>query len=172
VTGRRIGRRRDQKALQMPDSAPFSVMPARLLDGAAIAASALCLVHCLALPLVALLLPVLAVWVRWPEAFHLWALAFAVPTSIAALALGVRRHRQAAPLLLAGAGLALLAAGAVADVPELAETLLTVPGALLLAGAHLRNWRSRAYGCAAGPVARAGGGQANGSSSEGGGSEK
>ncbi|QHL91982.1 MerC family mercury resistance protein [Sphingomonas changnyeongensis] len=147
-------------------------MPARLLDGAAIAASALCLVHCLALPLVALMLPMLAAWVAWPEAFHLWAFAFAVPTSLVALALGVRGHRRAAPLLAGGAGLALLAAGVAADVPEPAETLLTVAGALALARAHLVNWRSRAHGCAAGPVARTGSGQAKGSSSDGGGSEK
>lgn len=117
-----------------------------LLDGLSIGASLACLVHCLVLPLAILLLPTLAAFLALPEAFHLWALAFAVPTSIIAMALGYRRHRRHRPWQLGAAGLALLAAGALLMPSEMAETALTVAGALLLSFGHVLNWRAAPHG--------------------------
>lgn len=121
--------------------------PARAGDALAIGLSGLCLVHCLALPVLASLLPMLgawadAAWVHWAFA------AVAAPVSLWALT----RPHVAGPsrtaLTLASAGVLLLIAGAAAG--HNAETPLTVTGSFLLAAAHLLNWRRRGGGCGAG----------------------
>lgn len=110
-------------------------------DSLAIGASTLCLIHCLALPILIVAVPTLATFLALPEAFHLWAFALAVPTSLLAMAAGRRRHGQRRPVLLAAVGLALLGAGALL-VEGAAETVLTVAGGLTLAVAHALNWRA------------------------------
>lgn len=112
------------------------------LNSAAIGASTLCLIHCLVFPLLIVLLPSLAAFLAVPEAFHVWAIAFAVPTSIAALLTGYRRHRRARPTRFVVPGLLLLGAGAFAAPNEDWETVLTVIGAVLLAIGHAFNWRA------------------------------
>jgi hypothetical protein len=54
---------------------------------------------------------------------------------------GYRSHGLVHPLLLGGLGLVFLGIGALAGFRLLAETGVTVLGSLLLALAHLRNWR-------------------------------
>ena len=112
-----------------------------LLDGLAIGASFACLIHCLALPLLIMLLPALGAFLVVPEAFHVWALAFAAPVSLVALSAGYRHHRAAAPLFIALPGLAQMAIGALATSSEWMETAFTVPGVLLLAIGHALNWQ-------------------------------
>jgi hypothetical protein len=122
--------------------------PARLtslamLDGFAVAASIACMVHCLALPLALALLPVLADTLFAGETFHVAVLLVAVPTSALAL-WGATRRPGGMPCMAAGAaGLALMALGLLMPT-EGAETAATVAGSLLLAGAHVANWRARA----------------------------
>lgn len=113
----------------------------QLLDGLAIGASTLCLVHCFLLPALLVLVPTLAAFVSVPEEFHLAALAFAVPTSLIALGLGHRRHRRLQPTAIVAPGIGLLALGVLAPAESL-ETMLTAIGALLLATGHLLNWRA------------------------------
>ena len=128
----------------------------RVFDGLAIGASMLCLVHCLVLPVVIVLLPALAAFLAVPEAFHLWALAFAVPSSALALTAGYRRHHWSRPIMIVVPGIALLAFGALAAPTEAAETWLTVPGALLLAIGHALNWRAMRHAtCGVGGAASA-----------------
>ncbi|EMD83841.1 MerC domain-containing protein [Pacificimonas flava] len=112
----------------------------RLLDAVAIAASMLCLVHCLLLPALLLAVPALALYLALPESFHAAAFLFAVPTSAAALWAG-RRRAGSGPAALAAAGLCLLGIGAFAVHGEAAETGVSVIGALILAAAHILNWR-------------------------------
>lgn len=112
------------------------------LDSLAIGASGLCLVHCLVLPTVIVLLPSLAAILTFPEEFHLWALAAAVPSSLLALIAGFHRHRSYKSSIVVLPGLMLLAVGALAAPSEGAETAMTVAGALLLAIGHLANWRA------------------------------
>lgn len=112
-------------------------------DGFAVGASALCLVHCLGLPLLIAALPAIANRVNPGEGFHLAVLLFAVPTSAFALIEGWRRHRGVTPLFVGGAGLALMAAGLAFENWVAVETGVTVAGSLLLAGAHVVNWRRR-----------------------------
>jgi hypothetical protein len=119
----------------------------RLFDGVAIGASVACLVHCLLLPVLIVLLPTLAVSLAVPEEVHLWALAFAGPTSAVALVTGYCRHRRIKPATIAVPGLALLAVGALMAPTESAETMLSVAGALLLGLGHGLNWSAlRAIG--------------------------
>lgn len=118
-------------------------MLGKWFDGFAVGASALCLVHCLGLPLLIAALPAIAGGMDPGEGFHLAVLLFAVPTSAFALVEGWRRHRGVAPLFVGGAGLTLLAAGLAFEEWAAVETGVTVTGSLLLAGAHLANWRRR-----------------------------
>jgi len=115
------------------------------LDALAAGASLACLVHCLVLPLLIAALPMLGPVLDLPESFHRYALLLAVPASTVALAAGYRRHRAKSPVLPGMAGLALLALGAFAASPP-AETALSVAGSLLVAGAHLLNWRLAPHG--------------------------
>ncbi|KAB7769731.1 MerC family mercury resistance protein [Xanthomonas maliensis] len=119
--------------------------PTALLDGSAIALSSLCLLHCLALPLLASALPLLGTWSQ-AEWVHVVFATLAVPLS--GYALWSTHRRQALPLAvwtLAILGLAALVLGASEQVPPWLETRITVGGSLLLASAHLLNlrWRGR-----------------------------
>ncbi|WP_447724160.1 MerC domain-containing protein [Sphingomonas koreensis] len=119
-------------------------MMGKWFDGFAVGASALCLIHCLGLPLLIAALPAIASRINPGEGFHLAVLLFAIPTSAFALVEGWRRHRGVAPLFVGGAGLMLMAAGLGFENWVAVETGVTVAGSLLLAGAHVANWRRRA----------------------------
>ena len=121
-------------------------MRARLVswfDGLAVGASVLCLIHCLALPILIAALPALAARLDLGEGFHLAVLAFALPVSAVALGEGWWLHRGLTPLVVGAAGLVLLAAGLAFEEWVAVETGVTVAGSLLLAGAHVANWRGR-----------------------------
>ena len=116
----------------------------RIGDVAAISLSGLCLAHCRALPLVASLLPLAdataeAPWVHW--AFALTA----APISLWTLT----RRPAAGPLGLALLGVGLLFAGAAEFPSHDAETLATVAGGLIMAVAHVLNWRRIPHRCSA-----------------------
>ena len=113
------------------------------VERAAVGASALCLIHCAGLPLLLAALPTLSSLIPIPESFHVWVLAFAVPTSALALATGWRHHRRAYPLMIGAVGLALLAIGALLLLGGRWETPVTIMGSLCLASAHIANWRLR-----------------------------
>jgi hypothetical protein len=109
-------------------------------DRVAIGTSIACLLHCVGLPLIVAALPALSVVV--PESFHLWVLAVAIPLALVALWQGRARHRRRWPLIVGVAGLTLLAAGALAFDHD-SEVPATVAGSLVLALAHISNWRLR-----------------------------
>ncbi len=110
-------------------------------DGLGIVVSGTCLIHCLALPLLAAWLPAFGTLLRLPEEVHLVAVLLAVPLAGAALVPGWRHHGHPIPLLIGVLGLAALCAGLLAGSQPLVETGLTVAGAIALAGAHIGNWR-------------------------------
>jgi len=113
------------------------------VERAALSASALCLVHCLALPFLFAALPMLASVVALPGDLHIAILIFAVPSSLAALIIGQRGHHVVMPLIVGVAGLGLLSLGALLFGSTGWETPLTVAGSLTLAAAHFANWRLR-----------------------------
>jgi hypothetical protein len=119
------------------------------LDGAAMGASLLCLIHCLVLPVLIVAVPMLAAFLTLPESFHALAFAFAVPTSAVALGLGFRRHRNPLPLVVAAIGLPLLGAGAFLPISPWLEASLSTSGALLLAIGHGLNWNVATRGTGA-----------------------
>lgn len=114
-----------------------------LVERLAIAAALACLAHCAALPLVIAALPALATVMPVPETVHLAALALAVPTTLFALVSGYRLHGRALPVVAGVAGLALLALGAIAWGRTAAEAPVTIVGSLVIAAAHIGNWRWR-----------------------------
>ena len=113
------------------------------LDRTAIGASFLCVIHCAGLPLLLAALPALSRVIAIPESFHLWMLAFAIPTSVIALVAALRRHGRGETLLLGVTGLALMLAGAVIFAETPTETAMTIGGSLCLANAHIVNLRRR-----------------------------
>lgn len=129
---------------QRAESPTDDVAATRLLDRGAIALSALCLFHCLALPLVIAAAPAFAAALPDQPWVHPAILATAAPLAAIALWRGWRRHGWLRPGLLGLTGIVLLAAGVAADgtaADGTAETVLTVLGGLTLASAHLLNWR-------------------------------
>lgn len=114
------------------------------LDGLALTLSAICLVHCLALPVALTLLPTLAAGVLDHADFHKLMLVVALPASLLAFGIGCRRHRRSDVLILGGLGLSMLVFAAYAAHAwhgEL-ERYVTVAGGLVLAFAHIQNFRA------------------------------
>jgi hypothetical protein len=116
---------------------------ADLIEGIAVGATIACLIHCLVLPLLVALVPVLSSVLPIPENFHVIALALAIPATAGALFAGFRRHRLALPLIAGTIGLTLLALGAIRWGETPLEIPLTVLGSIAIAAAHLANWRFR-----------------------------
>jgi len=116
----------------------------RKLDQTAVALSGLCLVHCLLLPVLLALFPLIGFDFMGHETFHQLILIVVVPTTAAALGVGCWRHRSGLVALLGTAGVAALIVAAFAvhamGTLEL-ERGVTVAGGLLLAAAHIRNFQ-------------------------------
>jgi hypothetical protein len=113
----------------------------RFADYAGMAASSLCLLHCLAMPLLLAAFPLLGLG---EEHHHLHDLLLAGVTVPVLLALvpGFIAHRDRRPLMLGGAGLALFLLAVLVAGPRLgqgAETTLAVASSVLLLMAHRRN---------------------------------
>ena len=119
---------------------------ARALDLSAVGLSALCLAHCLALPALALTLPLLGFWAH-AEWVHVVFVSLAAPIAMLAL-IDWSNGRPASWRLavLAMLGLGLMLAGALEAPRASWERPLTVAGGLLLASAHIANWRRRHTG--------------------------
>lgn len=124
--------------------------PVRGLDAVALIFSGLCLVHCLALPVLVAILPLAASSLVADERFHQWLLLGVVPTSVVALGWGWRRHRSPLVFACGLVGMCLMSYAAFGrQLNELStdgERWLTVIGALLLAAGHLRNYQLRHRG--------------------------
>ncbi|MEJ2129681.1 MAG: MerC domain-containing protein [Woeseiaceae bacterium] len=110
------------------------------LDGAAVGLSALCLIHCLALPLVVAGLPFLAQFAEGH--LHKQMLVAVLPLSVVALGLGFRHHRNARIVATGFVGMTVLAIGATYAHDHwglAADRTFTISGALVLAVAHFYN---------------------------------
>lgn len=118
---------------------PSALRAARTLDFLAVGLSSLCLLHCLALPLIFAALPFLGVFNDNPLVHQGLAL-LAAPVSLYALARSGGWKRPVRPLL-ALTGLGLLLSAAFVPVFHDHETLMSVIGAGVLAVLHALNIR-------------------------------
>ncbi len=116
----------------------------RYFDRIAIALSAICIVHCLTVPLVVVVLPVIAISIGGNGHFHELMLWLVIPTSVAGFALGYRVHGDFRIPSFGTAGIVLLALSALWGHDrwlELLEILVTITGSVVLAVAHWLNFR-------------------------------
>ena len=122
-----------------------------VLDRFSIGFSTLCLLHCLAVPVLVSVVPVFATFALADERFHLALVALVVPTSVFALCLGCRLHKSRRILICGFAGVFVLVVAAILGgqhLGEIGETVLTVLGASVVALAHWFNFRAcRACDC-------------------------
>ncbi|MGB5591026.1 MAG: MerC domain-containing protein [Gammaproteobacteria bacterium] len=117
---------------------------AESLDAVAVGISALCVIHCLATPLLVVVFPIIGGTLFANHAFHAWLLVLVLPTSTLALYFGYRRHQQARVLWLGAIGMGILTLAAVLGpeaLTEAGERLTTSVGGIVLAIAHVLNFR-------------------------------
>jgi hypothetical protein len=115
----------------------------RFADYAGMAASALCLVHCLAMPLLLAAFPLLGLGGDHHALHDALLLGVTAPVLLA-LVPGYLKHRDPRALSLGAAGLAAFLVAVFVlgpQVGELAETVGAVASSVLLLAAHLRNHR-------------------------------
>jgi hypothetical protein len=115
-------------------------------DGASVAASALCLIHCLALPVLLASAPAASALFGSGETVHLVLLLLAAPTSAGALLLSFRQHRHSLPPIAGCVGLALLTSALCLASSNVEERIMTLAGSIILAAAHVSNWHLRRRG--------------------------
>ena len=115
-----------------------------ITDTTAISLSLLCTIHCLVLPLLAALLPSIAALPLTDEIFHIWMVIAVVPISTYALTMGCKNHKRYQILLMGSIGLIVLCVVAFFGHDLLGEELekvFTVVGAVIIATAHIWNYR-------------------------------
>lgn len=115
------------------------------LDLYAAGLSTLCLLHCLALPLLTTVLPI-AGQLSENELLHRALVLLAAPATLWVSWQMLRRNGSLLFLVAACIGLALLVLAAFLEPMAAYEQPMTVTGALLLAGAHLWRWSRHRHG--------------------------
>lgn len=113
-------------------------------DKAAIIFSTACTVHCLLIPILVVAFPVIASTFFGDEGFHIILLWLILPTSLIALALGCRAHKDVRVIALGVTGLCFVIAAALAGhsyFGEFGERVVTMAGSGFLILGHVRNQR-------------------------------
>ena len=113
-------------------------------DKMAIGLSIACAIHCLALPVLILMLPSMAALNLDNEVFHVWMVVAVIPCSVYALFLGCKEHNRRQLFVLGSIGLSMLALALVlgeARIGEAGEKIMTLLGASLVAVGHWLNYR-------------------------------
>lgn len=116
--------------------------PVDAAEGFAIGGAILCLVHCLILPVLLAWMPMVGGMFDPAFDLHLWTVILVGPLS-AWLLLSTIHHRRKLLLTLGFVGLGLLILALLIPVSERQEIAMSVCGSILLASAHLVNWRFR-----------------------------
>ena len=101
-----------------------------ITDKLAIGLSLACITHCLALPVLLVLLPSIAALQLDDESFHLWMLVAVIPSSVYALTLGCKQHKRYQLLFLGFIGIVLMILALLLGetlIGELGEKILTTP---------------------------------------------
>ena len=114
-----------------------------LLDRAAILLSGLCVVHCLAFPLLIVAAPLFGQFTDGH--FHAQMLVVVIPLSTAALVFGFRRHNLSRVVLTGIVGMVLMTLGGTVMHEYfgiVADRAFTIVGAIVLAQSHWENSRA------------------------------
>ncbi|CCK74340.1 MAG: MerC domain-containing protein [Oleispira antarctica] len=112
------------------------------IDKVAIGLSTVCTVHCLLLPIILVMLPALSTNIFGDEVFHQWLLIAVIPTSLIALTMGCRQHKNLSVMIFGLLGLAILIPTAFFGhdlLGEAGEKIASVLGAAFIALGHIRN---------------------------------
>lgn len=116
-------------------------------DKLAIGLSFMCVLHCIALPLVLFFLPtVTGLLALNDERFHLWLVFAVIPISLFAVISGYVHHKGSKVLLVSAAGLAMLISAVTFGHDALGETgevIFTLLGSGLVAFGHISNIKLR-----------------------------
>ncbi len=117
---------------------------ALIIDRLSITLSSLCVAHCLVFPLLAVLAPNVITLGLASEDVHFWLVLIVIPSSVLALALGCKKHAKLSVFLTGTLGLTCLLltfylGGAI--LGEFGEKALTVVGSLIIAFAHIQNFK-------------------------------
>jgi len=118
--------------------------PSRHFDRIAIALSAICVVHCLAVTLLMALLPIAAIALGDNGHFHELMLWLVLPSSIIGFYLGHREHSRLGIGIFGVLGIIILSTAAVwghGRWPGWAEVSVSVLGSLVLVTAHWFNFQ-------------------------------
>ncbi len=113
-------------------------------DKAAISLSFLCAIHCLAVPLLVVYLPTVAISSLTDEALHLWLLGVVMPVSAFATVLGCQHHQRYRLVFIVGLGLSVLSVSVIFGhdwFGESGERLLSLIGAGIIAWGHFLNFK-------------------------------
>jgi MerC mercury resistance protein len=120
-----------------------SIRVQRLMDKTAIALSTACAIHCLSLPVLIIILPILSTSFLGDESFHRLLLWFVFPTSVFAITQGCRRHKDLLVFVFGSLGLMILFGTATLGeqiLNEDGERIATVLAAMSLVFGHYRNY--------------------------------
>lgn len=112
------------------------------MDRVAMTLSALCLLHCLLLPIFIVTLPFLAQFND--NHFHAQLLLVVIPVSLIAFGLGFPRHRNKTIVAWGIVGIVIMFVGGTIahdNFGRFADTALTIAGSLILATSHYFNNR-------------------------------
>jgi uncharacterized membrane protein (UPF0136 family) len=118
-------------------------MVSRYFDRIAISLSAICIVHCLAVPLVVAVLPLAAIGLGGESHFHAVMLWLVVPISVIGLVMGYREHHRAAIVVAGIVGVVVVSVAATLghnQWPISTEVLISLIGSMMLVGAHWANF--------------------------------
>jgi hypothetical protein len=111
-------------------------------DDLGIFASAVCLVHCLALPAIMSILP-LFMFQHSTSVFHAVMLILIIPTTFYALWQGSKRHNSRKPIILAVIGIGFLVSEVILHELAVSDSHLLAPvGGVFLISCHLLNIRT------------------------------
>jgi hypothetical protein len=132
-----------------PVSVPVAPLPVRasprrfaaLVDRVGATASLLCAVHCMLLPFVLALLPLIGLEFLAGHTFERIFVACAAALASASILVAYRRHRHPQALFLVVPGIALLLFGVAIDINAhlVIHTASVVTGGVLVASAHVTN---------------------------------
>lgn len=112
-------------------------------DALAVGLSALCILHCLLVPVIVIAAPSMASYFFVDEAFHTWMVIAVIPVSAIALYYGWKQHRVLKISVIGALGLLILSGAAFLGHDLLSETrerYLTLVGTSIITLAHMWNY--------------------------------